>query len=296
MKQYPVYFQPLSNGETLAYRKCGNGGKNLVLIHGNMSSSVHFQILLEQLESEYTIYAVDLRGFGDSTYNHPFRSLKELAEDVKEFLDLQKIEKTALLGWSAGGGVAMELSIALGSRITRLFLLSAMSVAGFPLFRKDEKNAPIPGDFLKTWEEIAADPVQVAPPQKALEDGNREFFRYIYNLVIYQTKQPSPEDYEIYLDAIMKERCLLDLDYSLVHFNISDTFNGAEQGSGAGHRITAPITIIQGEKDITVLPEVAKGNKEFFGDQAELVMVPGAGHSVVTDNTAGLADIIRKRA
>ena len=36
MKQYSVQYIQLSTGETMAYRHCGNGPRNLVLIHGNM--------------------------------------------------------------------------------------------------------------------------------------------------------------------------------------------------------------------------------------------------------------------
>ena len=38
MKQYSVQYIQLSTGETMAYRHCGNGPRNLVLIHGNMGS------------------------------------------------------------------------------------------------------------------------------------------------------------------------------------------------------------------------------------------------------------------
>ena len=73
------------------------------------------------------------------------------------------------------------------------------------------------GDYLVTKEEIAADPLQVAPPKKALENKDREFFRYIWSAAIYVNKQPPAEDFEIYLDEIVKQRNLVDVDYSLVH-------------------------------------------------------------------------------
>ncbi len=61
----------LSNGETLAYREEGVGEKILLLIHGNMSSSKHWDILVKKLCDKYRIIAVDMRGFGGSTYNNP---------------------------------------------------------------------------------------------------------------------------------------------------------------------------------------------------------------------------------
>ncbi len=125
MKQYPIQIQPIPSGETLAFRKCGNGAVNLVLLHGNMSSSVHYQPLMEKLEQYFTVYAVDLRGFGDSSYNHGFDSLRELAEDVKQFIGLQKIDKPVIMGWSTGGGVAMEFAILHPDKVRKVVIISA---------------------------------------------------------------------------------------------------------------------------------------------------------------------------
>ena len=61
MKQYEVKTLLLSNGETIAYRECGHGDKTIILVHGNMSSSVHFQTTMEALENDYKVYAVDMR-------------------------------------------------------------------------------------------------------------------------------------------------------------------------------------------------------------------------------------------
>ena len=36
-----------------------------------MTSSKHWDVLIEALDAKYTIYAIDLRGFGGSSYHHP---------------------------------------------------------------------------------------------------------------------------------------------------------------------------------------------------------------------------------
>lgn len=294
MKQYPVLFQSIPGGETLSYRKCGVEGKNLVLIHGNMSSSVHFQTLMEQLENEYTIYAMDLRGFGDSTLTHGFESLRELAEDVKEFIRLQGIRSPVILGWSTGGGVAMEAAADLGSAVRGLILLSAVGIQGYSMLRKNADGIPIEGDYLVNKEEIAADPIQVAPALQAYQANNREYFRYLWNLVIYHRNQPPAKDYELYLDAIMKQRNLVDIDYSLVHFNVSGSPNAVEPGTGRARNITCPVAIIHGEADMVVPVKEAIKTKTFFGDQAQLHILEGLTHSIVTDDLKALTELIRR--
>ena len=72
--------------ETLAYLDEGQGDVVLML-HGNMSSSVHYGPLIERLRGSFRCIAPDLRGFGDSSYNNRFDTMDELAEDVKNEVD-----------------------------------------------------------------------------------------------------------------------------------------------------------------------------------------------------------------
>ena len=61
----------LGNGEKYAFIETGKGAP-LLLIHGNMSSGVHFSPILPALAEKFHCFAPDLRGFGDSSYNKPF--------------------------------------------------------------------------------------------------------------------------------------------------------------------------------------------------------------------------------
>ena len=94
--------------ETIAYLDEGRGDVVLML-HGNMSSSVHYGPLIERLQGSFRCVAPDLRGFGDSSYNNRFDTMDELAEDVKLLLDALNIDKVYLVGWSNGGGVGLKL-------------------------------------------------------------------------------------------------------------------------------------------------------------------------------------------
>ncbi|WP_431189133.1 alpha/beta fold hydrolase, partial [Bacillus thuringiensis] len=70
IKPATMEFVSLSNGETIAYQEVGRRNTDiLVLIHGNMTSSQHWDLVIEKLQDQYHIYALDLRRFGQSTYN-----------------------------------------------------------------------------------------------------------------------------------------------------------------------------------------------------------------------------------
>ncbi len=284
MKQYPVQFHTCANGETLAYRTAGQGEKALVLVHGNMSSSVHWQTTMEKLESHFKMIAVDLRGFGDSSYINEINSLHDFALDVIDLLDALHVETCDLLGWSTGGGIVLEMAADMKERVSKVVVLDSVGLTGYPMFKKDDNYQPILSELITTKEEIAQDMVQVVPVLMAYQNNDKNMMKMIWNAVIYNMNQPSEEDYELYLDAMMKQRNLVDVDYSLVHFNMTDDHNGVRAGSGRMKDITADIIILHGEKDLVVPVSYAYDMKQRFGDQAELVLFDQVGHSVITDD------------
>ncbi|MPM15943.1 hypothetical protein SDC9_62317 [bioreactor metagenome] len=281
MRQYEL--KRLSIGkETLAYRTCG-AGDNVVLIHGNMSSSVHWQTTMEHLEGKYRVFAPDIRGFGDSSYNQRFDSLHELAVDLELFLDEAGIDTCSLVGWSTGGGVVLEMAADLPDRIKKAILVESVPPTGYPMFKKDSSGQPILSELLKNKEEIAVDPVQVAPVLDAYATGNREMMRMIWNAVIYNRVQPPAGDYEQYLDAMMKQRNLVDIDYSLLTFNITDKPTGSAPGSNRISKIQCPVTMIHGKLDLVVPYGWAVEAQKSIPD-AKLITLDSTGHSPITDD------------
>ena len=217
MKDYSVKSFRLLSGEVMAYRESGEG-KTLVLIHGNMSSSVHFQTTIERLEDSYHVIAIDLMGCGDSDYENKRLSLLEHAQDIAELLNGLEISKASVLGWSTGGGIALELAVLLPETIEKVFLLASVGLQGFKMYHKDPNKM---GTLLSSYEDIANDPVQVLPVLEAYRTGNKALLKYICDATLYNLKQPEDQEYNAYLDAILKQRNLVDIDYALVHFNMT---------------------------------------------------------------------------
>ena len=284
MKQYEVKTLLLSNGETIAYRECGKGDKTIVLVHGNMSSSVHFQTTMEALENDFKVYAVDMRGFGDSSYNSELNSLHDFSIDIQLWIKALDLTNFTILGWSTGGGVVLELAADMPQRVNKVLLLDSVGIKGYPMFKKDEKGQPILTQLITTKEEIAADAVQVLPILGAYATRNKDLLKIIWNAVIYNLKQPSEEDYDLYLDAMLKQRNLVDVDYSLVHFNMTLDHNGINSGSGRIQLVKAPVVIMHGKVDYVVPFAYAEEMKTYFKDQATLIPFENVGHSCITDN------------
>ena len=290
MKKYNKKTVKIKSGETLAYIEAGKGDKTVLLVHGNMSSSIHWTPLIEKLEGKYKIFAVDMRGFGDSTYNKRFNHLNELADDIAEFIKELGLKDLYIAGWSTGGGVCMSLAARYPQFVKKVFLVDSMSCQGFPVFKKDEKGAPIVGQVYATKDELALDPVQVAPAQACIESKNFSYMDYLWNLTIYTGRnKPSFEDNKVYIEETFKQRCLVDVDWSLANFNQSDMPNFYTAGDGLAKTIKVPVFIFWGEKDITISPLMTDQNRRAFATSTFLV-VPESGHSPLVDNVEFLAE------
>lgn len=110
------------DGRSFTWRDSGNGPP-LILIHGWGNTSAVFTDLMAQLP-DYQCLAPDLPGYGTS---HAAKNveLSALADDFVRWLDALKIERVALLGWSLGGMLALELAIRFPERIQRLILIAS---------------------------------------------------------------------------------------------------------------------------------------------------------------------------
>ena len=292
IRDYPVQSVLLPNGETIAYRETGQGERTLVLLHGNMSSSLFFDTLLDQLADHCRLVAFDLRGFGDSSYNKPATSLRCFARDIEHAADALGLTRFTVLGWSTGGGVALELTADRPDLMAGVILVNAVALTGYPMFKKDANGQPILTQRLTTREEVAADPVQVLPILHAYATGNTELLRSVWNALIYHQVEPQPQRYERYLAAMLKQRNLVDVDYALITFNMTTTHNGVVEGTGRIDQVKAPVLVIQGENDRVVPPAWAKETAVRLGSQATLTVLPNVGHSPFTDNLSEVASLI----
>ncbi|OJV63213.1 MAG: alpha/beta hydrolase [Clostridiales bacterium 38-18] len=282
--------------EVLAYREGGLGDRTLLLIHGNMSSSAHFDKLMDALYDDFKIYAVDLRGFGHSSYHERFDSLKELSEDLEYFIDKLRLKDVEVLGWSTGGGIAMHLAIDCPDLIKRVILLESVGIMGYPMFKKDAQGQPILTELLMTKEDIENDPVQVAPVLDAIKNQNADFYKFLWNAAIYTAgNQPNPEDYDYYVSEMLLQRNLVDIDYSLTRFNLSHADNGYGVGSGEIERIKCPVLIIQGDKDIVVPMDMAVGIKDALKDTAKLVVLENSAHNPMVDSLDKVVALIKEK-
>lgn len=109
---------------TLYYKECGSGFP-LILLHGNGENGDYFVHQTEYFSKKYRVIAVDTRGHGRSPRGTKPFTIRQFAEDLREFMDIHEIEKAHILGFSDGGNIALVFALKYPERVERLIINGA---------------------------------------------------------------------------------------------------------------------------------------------------------------------------
>ncbi|HEX5166079.1 MAG TPA: alpha/beta fold hydrolase [Thermomicrobiales bacterium] len=107
----------------LHYRQLGSG-KPVVLIHGLSASGRWWHRNVDALAAHFTVYVIDLIGFGRSRGGRRF-VLAEAAALVAGWMDAIGLERANVVGHSMGGYVAAQLAAEFPEKVDRLVLVDA---------------------------------------------------------------------------------------------------------------------------------------------------------------------------
>ena len=116
------------NGARIWYAQWGSGrrGTPVLLLHGGFANSDYFGNLIPVLiQNGYRVIAMDSRGHGRSGRTNQPLTYHLMAADVIALLDLLKIDKVTVVGWSDGGCVGYDLGVNHPKRLARLFTFGA---------------------------------------------------------------------------------------------------------------------------------------------------------------------------
>ena len=110
-----------ANGITLEYSKTGLG-EAIILLHGNGEDHHIFDKLTEKLKEKFEVYAVDSRNHGGSDKTDDY-SYETMAEDIFSFINVMKLGKVSLVGFSDGAVISILLALKYPNVIKKMALL-----------------------------------------------------------------------------------------------------------------------------------------------------------------------------
>jgi non-heme chloroperoxidase len=130
-----------NDGVQLHYLEAGSG-RPLVMIPGWSQSAAEFKHQLSGLSDRYHVFAIDMRGHGESAKpNHGYH-IQRLSEDVHEFLVGKNLTDVTLAGHSMGCSVIWGYWEQYGpERVSKLVLIDQMPmITGNPGWSEKERQ------------------------------------------------------------------------------------------------------------------------------------------------------------
>ena len=157
----------------LFHRDLGGAGRPpLVILHGMLGSSRNWQTTGRDLAAHFHVFALDLRNHGQSPHT-PEMTYAVMAEDLREWLEAQRLSRVRLMGHSLGGKIAMLFACQHPAQVERLIIVDIAPKDYFWPARRGEFDAmqAIPVERLASRAE-AETQLEAAVPDWAM----RKFF------------------------------------------------------------------------------------------------------------------------
>ena len=102
-------------------------GEPVILLHGGLANANYWGNQVRALDKQYRVIVMDSRGHGRSTRNQDPYGYDLMANDVLGLMDYLKIAKTAIVGWSDGAIIGLDIAMHRPDRVTKLFAFAANS-------------------------------------------------------------------------------------------------------------------------------------------------------------------------
>ena len=111
------------NGLKLYYEISGSG-RPLILLHGGVGASEMVEPIRPTLAKDRQAIAVHMQGHGRTVDIDRPLSFEMMADDIAELIERLNIEKADILGYSLGGGVALQTVIRHPDMVRKAVLIS----------------------------------------------------------------------------------------------------------------------------------------------------------------------------
>jgi len=265
-----------ANGIDIHYVEEGTG-EPLLLLHGGLMSTDRiwagsppaYVTQMGPLSERFRVIAPDLRGHGQTKNpgNRPI-SYAELADDAGALIDVLRLERPMICGFSAGAAVATLVGIKNPGAVRAI-----VNHAGFDVFDADPR-APT---FVMARQVFGGRPdaTEADPPafdRFSIEHGMSDF---IQRLKSDHVAAQGPDGWKALLNAMF------------------EAFTTPRHSFDELRKITAPMLILTGDRDFACSVEQAVQVFRML-PKGELSILPGHGHYVPDSSVRVVLEFLRK--
>ncbi len=238
----------------------------VVLLHGFPTSAFLWREFVPLLSQWFRVIAPDLLGYGDS--DKPTRGelhIRAQAGCVRELLAHLGIERFAVAGHGAGGGVAQLLALGVG--VEAMILIDSVAFDG--------------------WPDEATRELRSLPPEQEREDLALALITRAFDLGMGHRDRLSDEDLAEFRRPWEGEEGMR------AYFRAARAIDGAGL-AGTEEQLAAlecPVLILWGEDDPFFPVEVAERLNDAMPTSA-LALLPGCSHFVTEDAAESVAPLL----
>jgi pimeloyl-ACP methyl ester carboxylesterase len=112
------------NGIKVWYAMFGQG-EPVVFLHGGLANANYWGLQVTDVARRHQVIVMDSRGHGRSTRDDRPYGYDLMADDVVGLLDFLAIKRAAVVGWSDGGILGLDLAIRHPDRVSKVFAFAA---------------------------------------------------------------------------------------------------------------------------------------------------------------------------
>ena len=152
-------------------------GKPMILLHGGLGSGEMFGPILPALTEHHQVILPDLQGHGRTADIDRPLDIRTMADDIAVLIDHLGLDRPDVVGYSLGGGVALQTAMRHPEKVGRLVAASA-----------NIRSDAIYPEILEQQRQVGA--------------GAAEFMKETPMYELYTRVAPRPEDFPKLLDKI----------------------------------------------------------------------------------------------
>lgn len=236
------------------YYTAEGAGRPVVLVHGIGADAHSWEDMVPHLAQHFTVFAVDLRGFGRTVRpGAPRLSYDVWVDDLGRFVQALRLEPVAFVGWSLGGAVGLNFALRYPRAVAQLVLIGTPSPLRPPSDRSgfDER-------------------LRLAQAGAPIEEIVEKTFAFTHNAFSPHTRTTNPA-------AVEKMRATLLRSDPGAYAEMVEANRGKPDISARLGEITAPTLVIVGDADVRTPVEMSEDLNKAITD-SYLKILPRCGH------------------
>jgi non-heme chloroperoxidase len=266
----------------------GGAGRPLVLLAGGGNTAHVFDDFAPKLTSDFHLYGITRRGFGESGFAPVTSGADTFGDDVLAVLDALKLENPVLVGHSIAGQELSSIGTRYPNRVAALVYLDAGWQYAFD-------NGKVP-----TFEEISAVGFPRTPPPTDADlstfDALRQYYTRILGFTypeaeLRQKRSVTPDGHVGPDRAFPGGRYLLATVTKYVEIRTPALFLVSSQNPGRWAETSTDAKIREQIAGLGAFKERQAKSLEDGLASARVVRLPGANHDMFLSNEA---DVLRE--